>query len=155
MDFVNCFLITFDEIFLKSEKVSQRLLKLLEKQLKEKGIKKIIKKRFKFLIPFDNKDKAKYGEILKKTFGIKKIFEVKSFKNYDDLLKFLLNYNFEEKTFKFEVKRVDKKFSKTSIEVAKELGSLFVEKGKKVDLKNPEKIFYLEIDDNFYFLILI
>lgn len=148
---MNYFLVTFDEIFLKSERVSRKLIKTLEKQLKEKGIKEIVKKRFKFLIPYKDEEKLRYKKILTKTFGIKKIYEVKKFKSYEELLKFLNNYSFNEKSFKFIVKRVNKNFPKTSLEVAKELGGLFSKKDKKVNLKNPEKIFYLEIDDCFYF----
>jgi len=148
---VNYFLVTFDEVFLKSEKVSKKLIRILENQLREKGIKVIFKKRFKFLIPYNEEEKEKYREILKKTFGIKKIYEIKVFKDYNELISFLINYNFKEETFKFLVKRINKEFPKKSIELARELGSLFVKKGKKVDLKNPKKVFYLEIDDSFYF----
>ena len=141
--------ISFDEIFTKSEKVSKKLLNLIEKQLKEKGIKILERKRFKFFLEYSQENLDK----LKKIFGIKVIYLGFCFDNYEELIKFLKtninNFINEKTTFKIITKRHWKKFEKNSLEISKEIGELIVKlTNAKVDLKNSEKLFLIEIYKN-------
>ncbi|MEO2154363.1 MAG: THUMP domain-containing protein, partial [Nanoarchaeota archaeon] len=130
--------ITFDELFIKSEQVRRKLIDKFLENLKLVNIKplKIERARIYF-------DKEHYNS-LKKIFGIKKIKFAYWFNNLDELKNFLSNFNFQG-SFKLEVKRIDKSFPKTSLEVAREIGSFLENKGFKVDLKNPENKFGIEI----------
>ena len=56
------------------------------------------------------------------------------------------------KTFKVETKRADKKYPMNSLEVSKDLGGVILNQvpGLKVDVNNPEFIFYVEIREYTY-----
>lgn len=59
----------------------------------------------------------------------------------------------KEHTFKFETKRIDKKFPMRSYETSRELGGLVLENYPKqaiVDVHNPEFIIHVEIRDEIY-----
>ncbi|MEM1676426.1 MAG: THUMP domain-containing protein [Nitrososphaerota archaeon] len=56
-------------------------------------------------------------------------------------------------SFKLEVKRSDKTFPLTSIEIARRIGlEISRELGIKVDLENPEKTIYIEVTEDGYYI---
>lgn len=96
-------------------------------------------------------------EKLQKVFGIHEInIGYKIENDYEILKKELVNVvkdrNFT--TFKVETKRSNKKFSKNSMEISKELGAVILTniENKKVDVNNPELLINVEVRlDAFYF----
>src|SRR6185436_10723459 len=92
---------------------------------------------------------------LNKVFGISTFYLAYQLENDCEKL-----YNFVRKitdyceinfaTFKFDISRNDITFSKNSLTLQKELGEIIVkEQGLKVNLTNPQKIFFIRIYRNF------
>ncbi len=141
--------ITFDELFTKSEKVRKKWLKIIENFLEKKRIKIIEKERFKYFLEYSEDNLNK----IKKIFGIKNIYTGYLFQKLDELTFFLKNnpskiFKTNEKKIKFKVKvkRHWKKIEKNSLELAKEFGSLIQQLTNwEVDLKKPNKVFLIEV----------
>jgi len=146
--------LTFDELFTKSEKVRKKWLNILEKQLKEKGLELIGKERFKFFIEFSEENLKK----VKKIFGIRNIYLGFVFKNLSELKNFLeKDFNSIENelkdliegndfSFKIKTKRHWKKLEKNSLEISKEFGYLIQKLTNwPVDLENPKLTLIIEV----------
>ncbi|CAI2199056.1 11900_t:CDS:1, partial [Funneliformis geosporum] len=92
---------------------------------------------------------------LKKVFGISTFFLAYQLENdYEKLCKFVENitdyYEINFTTFKFDISRSDKTFSKNSLTLQKELGEIIVKKQNlKVKLNNPQTTFYIRIYHQF------
>ena len=88
---------------------------------------------------------------LKKIFGIHEIevgYQIENTKISlieESLIKIIQNKDFQ--TFKVETKRSDKNYPLTSLEISKHLGGIILKNKEniKVDVQNPEVIFYVEI----------
>ena len=88
---------------------------------------------------------------LKKIFGIHEIevgYQIENTKMSlieESLIKIIQNKDFQ--TFKVETKRSDKNYPLTSLEISKPLGGIILKNKEniKVDVQNPEVIFYVEI----------
>ena len=88
---------------------------------------------------------------LKKIFGIHEIevgYQIENTKMSlieESLIKIIQNKDFQ--TFKVETKRSDKNYPLTSLEISKHLGGIILKNKEniKVDVQNPEVIFYIEI----------
>ena len=88
---------------------------------------------------------------LKKIFGIHEIevgYQIENTKMSlieESLIKIIQNKDFQ--TFKVETKRSDKNYPLTSLEISKHLGGIILKNKEniKVDVQNPEVIFYVEI----------
>ena len=145
-------LIGVDEIWVKSERVKNILMKKLADDISRRINANIKIGRGRIFI-FDYKED--WIKILSKVFGVKTIYPSKMIetdinKIVEESLKFFENFS---GSFKLVVNRVYKNFPLTSYEVAKEVGKKIVEKyNLKVDVKNPDKILYIEIHPNFTFL---
>jgi len=149
----NSILIGVDEIWIKSEKVKKRLMKVLEGDIKKRlKTDNLMIGRGRIFI-FDYRDE--WIEILKKTFGVKTIYpsiktESKIEKIKEVAEKFFENFN---GTFKISAKRVWKGFEYTSYDINKTVGEHISKKfGLKVDVRNPDKILYIEVHDFATFL---
>ncbi|MEM0481050.1 MAG: THUMP domain-containing protein, partial [Candidatus Aenigmatarchaeota archaeon] len=147
-------LIGIDEIWLKSERVKKRLMEILAKDIKYRINYENLKiGRGRIFIYEYNED---WIEKLKKIFGIKTIYPSKRVEPNLEKIKEASLYFFKnfEGSFKVSVNRVNKKFPLNSYEIAKEVGSYILEnfKNLKVDVKNPEKILYIEIHSDYAFL---
>lgn len=149
----NSILIGVDEIWVKSEKVKNKLMKELHKIISNSiGTNNILVGRGRIFI-FDYKEEWIYK--LQKIFGIKTIYPAYKIKTDLEEIKlgsklFFENFN---GSFKIVTKRVWKNFRYTSPEVNKIVGEYLCKNfGLKVDLKNPDKVVYIEIHDFATFL---
>ena len=92
---------------------------------------------------------------LNKVFGVSTFYLAYQLENgceklYDFVRKITDYQKINFTTFKFDISRNDKTFSKNSLTLQKELGEIIVKKqGLKVNLTNPQKIFYIRIYRNF------
>jgi len=146
-------LIGVDEIWIKSERVKKRLMEILEGDIRRRlKTDNLMIGRGRIFI-FDYRDE--WVEILKKTFGVKTIYpsiktesKIEKIKEFSE--KFFENFN---GTFKISAKRVWKGFEYTSYDINKIVGEHISKKfGLKVDVKNPDKILYIEVHDFATFL---
>ncbi|MEM5830432.1 MAG: THUMP domain-containing protein, partial [Candidatus Aenigmatarchaeota archaeon] len=142
-------LLGIDEIWIKSEKIRKIAIKNLLEDIKKRiNFYDVKEKRGRIII---NSYKDDWIEILKKVFGIKTIYPAISSKSeLEEIKKKVLEILKNHKgSFKIETKRIYKKFPLNSLEINRELGKYIEENLKlKVDVKNPEKIVYVEIHEN-------
>jgi len=88
---------------------------------------------------------------LNKVFGISTFFLAYQLENdceklYDFVREITNYYEINFTTFKFDISRSDKTFSKNSLTLQKELGEIVVKgQGLKVNLSSPDKTFYIRI----------
>ncbi|MFP3284282.1 MAG: THUMP domain-containing protein, partial [Candidatus Nanopusillus acidilobi] len=152
----NCILIGIDEIWTKSEKIKKKMINMLINDIKNRiNFDKIENRRGRIII-WDYKDE--WINILKNIPGIKNIYpaiyfetSIENIKKYS--LEFFNNFIGNISRFKVSTKRVDKSFPYKSIEVNKIIGEEILNKYKlKVDVKNPEKILYIEIHKDYTFI---
>jgi tRNA uracil 4-sulfurtransferase len=98
---------------------------------------------------------AKILPFLNKIFGISTFYLAYQLENdceklYDFVRKITDYHEINFTTFKFDISRSDKTFPKNSLTLQKELGEIIVkEQGLKVNLKNPDKIFYVRVYHSF------
>ena len=142
------YVIGISEIWTKSEKVRQLLIKKLIWNIKQR----IPDARFEvrrgriILRPF----REEYTPILLKTFGIRYFspayFISTNEEEINEKCKMIAK-NIHTKTFKVEVKRVWKGYSKVSLEIERELGSIILSENPnlKVDVKSPMTTVNVEI----------
>lgn len=136
------YLVSYGEIFLKSEKVRRRMLKTLIENLRKKAdIIEIMDDRGKIYVG----SREDISEALKYTPGIESFSEVYRIEEFDEIFDFLKIKN--KKTFAVRVNRAWKKFPKTSKEIEEEVGRMILERYPKlkVDLENPEIEVFLDI----------
>jgi len=152
----NCILIGIDEIWTKSEKVKKKMINILINDIKNRiNFDKIENRRGRIIIW---SYKNEWINILKNIPGIKNIYpsiyfetSIENIKKYS--LEFFNNFIGNISKFKVSTKRIDKKFPYKSIEVNKIIGEEILNKYKlKVDVKNPEKILYIEIHRDYTFI---
>lgn len=140
------FVVHYSEIALKG-KNRKRFVKKLIENIKEASRKKIIvRKPWGRILIEANED---ISSSLSKVFGISwfaRVHEVKL--DFNEIEKKALELIRQEKVnyFSVKVKRANKKFSMTSLQIASKLGdSIKRETGKSVNLRNPELTLYVEI----------
>ena len=152
----NCILIDINEIWTKSEKIKKKMINILINDIKNRiNFDKIENRRGKIII-WDYKDE--WINILRNIPGIKNIYpaiyfetSIENIKKYS--LEFFNNFIRNISRFKVSTKRVDKNFPYKSLEVNKIIGEEILNKYKlKVDVKNPEKILYIEIHKDYTFI---
>jgi len=152
----NCILIGIDEIWTKSEKIKKKLINILIEDIKNRiNFDKIENRRGRIII-WDYKDD--WINILRNIAGIKNIYpaiyfetSIENIKKYSS--EFLSNFVGNINRFKISTKRIDKNFPYKSIEVNKIIGEEILNKYKlKVDVKDPEKILYIEIHQDYTFI---
>ena len=141
---MKCILLRFGELYLKGNNryiFENKLIENVKKSLS--GIDfKFVKTFGRYVIT--DYELEKQDEIvsrLKTVFGLYSLSiadEVES--NKELIIEKILNYNVSDKTFKVFVKRADKKFPLTSMELARQIGEKILEKypTSKVDLYNPQ-----------------
>lgn len=138
------FLVKYNEIFLKSEKVRKKMLYALTRNIRSKG--------GEVILLSDSLLAEATPKILKKTFGIHSFAEVTECeKEMKEIEK--ESVKMSEKftgSFKISANRSDKSFGKTSKEIEEIVGEAIVKTGKKVDLSSPDNILYIEIKDKCY-----
>ena len=142
------YIIGISEIWTKSEKVRQLLIKKLVRNIKQRIPEAHFEVRRGRIIlrPF----KEEFTEILLKTFGIRYFSPVYIVPTKDEEIAKKcgeLAEKIKSKTFKVEVKRVWKGYPKVSLEIERALGSLMLEKNPnlKVDVKTPMTTVNVEI----------
>jgi len=152
----NCILIDIDEIWTKSEKIKKKMINILINDIKNRiNFDKIENKRSKIII-WDYKDE--WINILRNIPGIKNIYPAIYFETSIENIKkhsleFFNNFIGNISRFKVSTKRVDKNFPYKSLEVDKIVEEEILNKYKlKVDVKNPEKILYIEIHKDYTFI---
>ncbi|CAG8815140.1 5459_t:CDS:2, partial [Gigaspora margarita] len=103
----------------------------------------------------EEKELPKMISSLNKVFGISVFYLTYYLENdcqklYDFVREITNYYEINFTTFKFDISRNDKTFSKNSLTLQKELGNIITQgQGLKVNLSNPEKTFYIRIYRNF------
>lgn len=150
------FLIKYGELSLKKAN-KKAFIKQLINNIKNKlnDIDYDIKYNYsRIFIECNDQDVKKVEDVLNKTFGIYSYSLVyKCNKDLDEIISTLVNNLPNIKTFKFETRRSDKRFYLNSMEISKELGSKLLAKTKlKVDVNNPDKIFFVEIREDYAYL---
>ncbi|MFP3132174.1 MAG: THUMP domain-containing protein [Candidatus Nanopusillus sp.] len=152
----NCILIGIDEIWTKSKKIKKKMINILIDDIKNRiNFDKIENKRGRIII-WNYKDD--WINILRNIPGIKNIYpaiyletSIENIKKYSS--EFLSNFVGNINRFKISTKRIDKNFPYKSIEVNKIIGEEILNKYKlKVDVKDPEKILYIEIHQDYTFI---
>lgn len=152
------FLIKYGELSLKKAN-KKAFIKQLVNNIKNKlaDIEYDLKYNYsRIFIKCNDKDVKKVENVLNKTFGIYSYSLVyKCNKDLNEIISTLIKHLPDIKTFKFETRRSDKNFYLNSMEISRELGSKLLEKTNlKVDVNNPDKIFFVEIREDyayFYF----
>lgn len=150
------FLIKYGELSLKKAN-KKAFIKQLVNNIKNKlnDIEYNLKYNYsRIFIECNDKDEKKVEDILSKTFGIYSYSIVyKCNKDLDDIIDTLINNLPNINTFKFETRRSDKKFYLNSMEISSKLGAKLLSKTNlKVDVNNPDKIFYVEIREDYAYL---
>ena len=150
------FLIKYGELSLKKAN-KKAFIKQLVNNIKNKlnDIEYNLKYNYsRIFIECNDKDEKKVEDILSKTFGIYSYSIVyKCNKDLDDIIDTLMNNLPNINTFKFETRRSDKKFYLNSMEISSKLGAKLLSKTNlKVDVNNPDKIFYVEIREDYAYL---
>ncbi|NLE24292.1 MAG: tRNA 4-thiouridine(8) synthase ThiI [Clostridiaceae bacterium] len=157
-------LVRYEEIFLKGLNkyvFENRLMKNIKQKLLVLGIIKISKSQSRIYIE-SNDDDFDVDEaiiILTKIFGIASVSPVIRIKtDYEEIKKSSISIVGEllqrkpYKTFKVEAKRGDKSFPMNSPRICAELGGHLLDNFPqlKVDVHNPDFIFYVEVRENTY-----
>lgn len=131
--------------------------KLLKKNLEEKLGRKLRRLRGRLILKLEGDDWRILSEKIRKTFGVvwyAPAVYVK--KDVEELERKIIEALREDnvRSFKVSVKRSDKTFPLTSLELAEKLGrSISNNLNLRVDLENPEKIVWVEVtEEGFYFL---
>lgn len=150
------FLIKYGELSLKkSNKKSfiKQLVKNIENKLSDINF-NINYNYSRIFIECEEKDIKKVEDVLSKTFGIYSYSLVyKCKKDLDEIIAILTKNLPDIKTFKFETRRSDKNFYLNSMEISSKLGSSLLRKTNlKVDVNNPDKIFCVEIREDYAYL---
>ena len=150
------FLIKYGELSLKKAN-KKSFIKQLVNNIKNKlnDIEYNLKYNYsRIFIECNDKDEKKVEDILSKTFGIYSYSIVyKCNKDLNDIIDTLIKNLPNINTFKFETRRSDKNFYLNSMEISSKLGALLLSKTNlKVDVNNPDKIFYVEIREDYAYL---
>lgn len=142
--------IKFAELFLKG-KNQKDFIKVLEKNvikaLQEFGV-KIVNKRMMMVCLYDKKFENEIINTLSLIPGISYFsicYECKT--NMEDVENLALNLCKEKRTFKIELKRKYKKFKERDEIIANVAKKILSESTAVVDVKNPEIILNIEIED--------
>ena len=142
-----------DELMLKGKLYStleNMLVKDIRRALSISGKKYKIRKERGRIYVYSDKEAF---DVLKRVFGIYSVsfgYEEESYEKLLEKLKKSLDRNF---TYKLEVRRANKKFGKSSIEIAKDIAGFLEKEGIKVGVKKFDKKINIEIRDKFYALI--
>lgn len=150
------FLIKYGELSLKKAN-KKAFIKQLINNIKNKlnDIEYDLKYNYsRIFIECNDKDEKKVEDVLSKTFGIYSYSIVyKCNKDLNDIIDTLIKNLPNINTFKFETRRSDKNFYLNSMEISSKLGALLLSKTNlKVDVNNPDKIFYVEVREDYAYL---
>ncbi len=146
-------IIRYGEISLKKGKrreFENKLVENLRMKIKRKGYEgKIIRKHGRIIVEGNVPP-----EIVAKTPGVVSVSPADIVK--EDEIEEYIGEKFRDlspKSFRITVQRIDKRYPKTSMEIAREIGDFFVKKfGWKVNLSNPDLEIFIEvIDRELYF----
>jgi len=157
-------LVRYEEIFLKRSNrnvFENRLIKNIRQRLENMGEVHVTCSQSRIYVesPDDDFDLAEAVERLKKVFGIASMsivhrvptdFEIIKASAVGIVADLLSRYN--HKTFKVETKRADKSFPLSSPQVSAEVGAHILRNFPrlKVDVHNPDFVFYVEIRESTY-----
>jgi len=157
-------LVRYEEIFLKRSNrnvFENRLIKNIRQRLENMGEVHVTCSQSRIYVesPDDDFDLAEAVERLKKVFGIASMsivhrvptdFEIIKASAVGIVADLLSRYNY--KTFKVETKRADKSFPLSSPQVSAEVGAHILRNFPrlKVDVHNPDFVFYVEIRESTY-----
>ncbi|MFX0032213.1 MAG: THUMP domain-containing protein [Candidatus Hermodarchaeota archaeon] len=164
----NLILIRYGEIWLKSQKVKMRMLKILinniKKMLKKENISflkyQISKDSSRIFFFFKNEVIPKALEVLSNVFGIYSLSPcLRTSNKLEHISQRAIeigNYILKEKdSFAIRVKRSGR-HDYSSIEVAKDIGKAVLDNFSSLDLKvnltSPKKVIFIEIRDEFSYL---
>jgi thiamine biosynthesis protein ThiI len=154
----NCVVIHYGEITLKRSRRG-KFERILRENLEEHVGVDVRRLQGRLVIDLEpGMDVAGLLERIGKVFGVvwyAPAVKVSSLEEARDILLRILSRT-GARSMKIMVKRSDKRFPKTSIEVARELGREVSEKlGLRVDLKNPEQTIIIEITEDGIYVSLI
>ena len=146
-------LIKYGELTTKKENI-QLFIRTLRENVKEKLKEQAVEiscDKGRMFIKVLNHAYVKVVEKLKEVFGIHEImigYELQTL-DLEKIKKQVLDLIYEKEftTFKVETKRSNKKITKTSVEISKEIGSYLLHhtKEKKVDVHDPDLKIHIEI----------
>ena len=140
------FLLKYDELGLKSRQSQKRLFSLLLKNIEKMGGWAYFRENRLFAEGDKNK--------LAKVFGITQVWDVyQAEKDLREIADIIAKHS-EDKTYKIEVKRVDKNFPGNSIEIAQELAKLVGEKGVKLGVQSYDEEILVEIRHHKAFVLM-
>ena len=151
------FLIHYHEIALKGKNRPFFEKKLIENIRKKVEVIRWRKDMTRFIIEVREDENA--DDKLAKVFGIEKFAEVKELdtpkKSIEHLKEFFSDFLSSAglpkgEPVRIRVKRADKTFPLTSPEIERELGSVVVSQGYRIDLRNPKHEFFIEIAERIY-----
>ena len=157
-------LVRYEEIFLKRSNrnvFENRLIKNIRQRLENLGNIRVTcsQSRIYIEIPDEDFDLVEAVERLKKVFGIASLSIVHKVPTDYEIIKtsavsmvadLLSRYNY--KTFKVESKRADKSFPMNSPQISADLGAHILRNFPrlKVDVHNPDFVFYIEVRESTY-----
>jgi thiamine biosynthesis protein ThiI len=156
-----CLIVRYGELFLKGKNrpsFIKRLVDNINTAFRKNNFADFqVKRLFDQLVITAKReeDLTSFLPILKNIFGISVFHLAHQLENsLEELVGFVKNlsnyYEVNFSTFKIAVSRSDKSFPKNSLILQKELGGIIAKKySLKVNLSNPEKIFYVSIHRNF------
>ncbi len=149
--------IRYSEIGLKGQNIrffENKLIENIEKTLLKHNIDAKVKKNYKHLT-LETKQIKDTKEVLKKIFGIRyfkicKKIDKDETKLKKELIDFFQIFG-KDKTFRINVKRIDKTYPKDSQSLALELGQYICNKcNVSPNLDNPEFIYLVEIEKDYF-----
>jgi tRNA uracil 4-sulfurtransferase len=159
----NCLVVRYGELFLKGKNRNYFIQKLVDNislTFQQNNYYEFQIEKFSDQLVITTKSDSEKGvafplSLLKNVFGIDAFFLAARLEaDLDKLYQFVENFfrhctnNLD--TFKFDIRRSDKSFSKDSLTLQKELGEIATKKyGWKVNLTNPQKVFYFRIYRHF------
>src|SRR5438132_4960406 len=161
-----CLIIRYGELFLKGKNRNDFVQKLIDNihlSLQKNNLSNYnIKKLHDQLIitAKDDQELSKMFTALNKVFGISTFFLACRLENdceklYNFVREITNYYEINFTTFKFDISRSDKTFSKNSLTLQKELGEIVVKgQGLKVNLSSPDKTFYIRIYRDFILFLI-
>lgn len=157
-------LVRYEEIFLKKSNrnvFENRLIKNIRQRLESLGNIRVTCSQSRIYIesPDEDFDLMEAIERLKKVFGIASVSIVHKVPTDYELIKtsavsmvadILSRYDY--KTFKVETKRADKTFPMRSPEISADVGAHILRNFPrlKVDVRNPDFVFYIEVRESTY-----